>query len=701
MNIIDMTFEQHIELIQEDKYASYFLNLMNICVRSIQELNDMFNINQFLLNQYIDFDFEEGYKKLNEDMISAHEHRLFNQYIVLDVPDPIFPIITSPYIQLYLYIELIRISKCHEKDLNKREKWIVNRKIQYLNRLLNEHEPISVLYILLAMNYYFNGADKKTVSEMTVDECAYYIELHIEDSENYDEMIDALIKFNTSNQYLQYEKEAALINAYFSKGNYERALLHANQNIKRRRVKKAIYISNAMTGNIEGFFEAFRGQEADEYTLYYPIILLAQHADTNKYGTCKQISQQIKDRIENAKQSGDIIMYSIADRIVEDRDSNYYYLAIFDFVTLWYEDYIDYLQLKEIGSEEEQFKELALIDRANYFIFADKELSHDLISTFMEGQSIKDFESKAVGNLYLKYLDKIHVHFSEDIAKFIINIYKTGFGEMVDDRSFSVLQSAKGSTDPLVKESMVELLTVAYCDVCRRNRKEQEEKLYELFNTYGIDVEDIQSNILRRTICDSLSPIGKIEYKAACIQYDCLTGLDYGINDAGMISMGFYRIIENESNERIWLPISKKMDYAEISRLYEHDKNALATNKEKSEFGSRWSSNIKTLKTMSEEDGSNSEKKRLMLGALGILIEELHQEYSLAQYIRRFLFEQLTDDGVREFNNGKLDEWYSNSTRNKFRNLPAHNKYLSLKIATEAKNYVEDQLRIMEMLIKA
>ena len=72
----------------------------------------------------------------------------------------------------------------------------------------------------------------------------------------------------------------------------------------------------------------------------------------------------------------------------------------------------------------------------------------------------------------------------------------------------------------------------------------------------------------------------------------------------------------------------------------------------------------------------------------------------LAQYIRRFLFDQLTDDGVREFNNGKLDEWYSNSTRNKYRNPPAHNKYLSLKIATEAKNYVEDQLRIMEMIIK-
>lgn len=235
--------------------------------------------------------------------------------------------------------------------------------------------------------------------------------------------------------------------------------------------------------------------------------------------------------------------------------------------------------------------------------------------------------------------------------------------------------------------------------MCIRNNNEWKEKFAAALDEYGIKEEDLSKDVQRREIYDSLSVSGKYEYKAACIQYDALMGMDYGTNDAGMLSMAFYRIIENESNERIWRPISKELDFLRIEQLLSESIAELRASGNNRNIRGRWRKNIDILRDMSTNSHINSESKSLMLGNLKVLFEELHEEYPLSQYIREVLFDHLTEEGKTEFRNMRFDEWYSENTRNTFRNPPAHNKYLSLRTAIDGKNYAEVQLRILKYMI--
>lgn len=206
MNIIDMSFEQHLELLKQYRYSGYYMSVIEKVMFNSPDIQLFFTINEMVLNKYCTKNPIIYFEEFNKDM--DHVHSMLDYYYAPFEPDPVFPYITNTHVQIYMYLHYKRIMDEADDSVSEDEYIRIVYKTRYLKDLLEEHETLTILYILLAINYYLNNAEEKTVAEMTDDESLYFVELHIEDSDRYDDIIDALIKTNTNNPYLQQEKES-------------------------------------------------------------------------------------------------------------------------------------------------------------------------------------------------------------------------------------------------------------------------------------------------------------------------------------------------------------------------------------------------------------------------------------------------------------------------------------------------------------
>lgn len=60
--------------------------------------------------------------------------------------------------------------------------------------------------------------------------------------------------------------------------------------------------------------------------------------------------------------------------------------------------------------------------------------------------------------------------------------------------------------------------------------------------------------------------------------------------------------------------------------------------------------------------------------------------------IKEAYIDRLTDAGRKAYELGLIDQWYSFENTEKYRNPPAHAKYLHIETANMCKAYVEEQL---------
>jgi hypothetical protein len=179
-------------------------------------------------------------------------------------------------------------------------------------------------------------------------------------------------------------------------------------------------------------------------------------------------------------------------------------------------------------------------------------------------------------------------------------------------------------------------------------------------------------------------------------------GMGLGWHDAGLISLGFFRILELEINERLVVPslrgdgssdIQQKLgqlieDLREKSGPVEKQSNttgdALAT------WERLWIAveNLHTGKTAGIE-----------LGALERLLGRARHvkgsDKELRAYWRAQLVSQLTPDGVVALDDGRLCGVMSEAARKRYRNPPAHTRFLPLRVATECKEHVDRSLRLL------
>ena len=67
----------------------------------------------------------------------------------------------------------------------------------------------------------------------------------------------------------------------------------------------------------------------------------------------------------------------------------------------------------------------------------------------------------------------------------------------------------------------------------------------------------------------------------------------------------------------------------------------------------------------------------------------------MAKILKSYLSKYLSDDGVKALDDGLLATMVQPKVRNKYRNPPAHTRYVRLEIALECREYVEKNLLLL------
>ena len=210
----------------------------------------------------------------------------------------------------------------------------------------------------------------------------------------------------------------------------------------------------------------------------------------------------------------------------------------------------------------------------------------------------------------------------------------------------------------------------------------------EKYAPYVLD--DLEEHSMDKKIFSILSEKGKFAYKAALWQFEHSMNSNYGTTDAGMLCLSYMRILELEINEQIICKMRVHKD--EIIQKYKEFLDSF-TGEEKIKHEETWGFVISSIK---KEEG-------LELGPIYAMLDKLRDkkfkkfnpDYEMAKILKSYLSKYLSDDGVKALDDGLLATMVQPKVRNKYRNPPAHTRYVRLEIALECREYVEKNLLLL------
>ena len=240
-----------------------------------------------------------------------------------------------------------------------------------------------------------------------------------------------------------------------------------------------------------------------------------------------------------------------------------------------------------------------------------------------------------------------------------------------------------------------ELLRIAYIEGTVIGKLD--EKIAERIESTG--TVDLSHNITDKKIYNFLSEQGRLAYEAAEWQFAKSQEEDYGWRDAGMISLSFYRILEVELNRQFIIPLLSKIGYSRLNNEYKKRLNTLSK-ENKNKYIKKWETILNTYHTM-ENDGWSG--NGFMLGVLNRFFRAIGSEYDatdpLGTLIRENLGTVLNSYGIEQFDNGFFEAVTNRDTINKYRNPPAHTRYLPYEIACECREvFRKTILQLNDML---
>ena len=250
----------------------------------------------------------------------------------------------------------------------------------------------------------------------------------------------------------------------------------------------------------------------------------------------------------------------------------------------------------------------------------------------------------------------------------------------------------KELTDGNSSTDAMEFLRMAYVE-----STVQGNTIPELAELVKDTSDEISDDINTKQIIRKLSPMGKLAFQSAEKMLHMAEKIDFTMYDAGMLGLGYYRIIELEINQRIIFPMIKDFWIEAM------------TGKKNSMDDEAWKTFVKSWKFYNNKfeaiAQSNYTGKSLMLGEIYkfflLIRTKCEENDSFAVEAVTFMKEKLfTEKGVNKYNEGFFEEITGEIKRNKYRNPPAHTKYLSFKIAEECRDVVKETLLTLnDMLV--
>jgi hypothetical protein len=208
--------------------------------------------------------------------------------------------------------------------------------------------------------------------------------------------------------------------------------------------------------------------------------------------------------------------------------------------------------------------------------------------------------------------------------------------------------------------------------------------------TMAKKLAEVESAVSNDRLDRQLSPMGQLALRSATWDLKSAENESSLWKDAGMISLGFFRILELEFNERLIFPMLELLHMESLNS----DFSALKANelrgivKKAVDF---WDKMIRQI------NRARLEQKGLELGAIELLLRKLADpegvDASLKSRFRSVLLPRLSSTGIEAFESGELASLIDESQREKFRNPPAHTRYVDLETAQECKAHVHQALQ--------
>ena len=210
--------------------------------------------------------------------------------------------------------------------------------------------------------------------------------------------------------------------------------------------------------------------------------------------------------------------------------------------------------------------------------------------------------------------------------------------------------------------------------------------------------EATQRDALVDHVCQRLTPMGRLSYGSAKIDLEQATARGETWKDAGMISLGFFRTLELELNDRLLKPALRNLGAERINKMLDQFiKLRIADSAHPPQSNKRkkavqvWERMHKPLVALA--GGSSA---GLDLGSteffLGKLTTASGDDADVKKVFRDAIREYLTERGFRALEDNQFVRLVNSEVRERFRNPPAHTRYLPLQTALECRQHVDKSL---------
>ena len=321
---------------------------------------------------------------------------------------------------------------------------------------------------------------------------------------------------------------------------------------------------------------------------------------------------------------------------------------------------------------------------------------------YLRDKEISDIKEEAETSLLQLLIDRNPDNSFENINAALMMLYRLGDIEAFTNNINSnfeallaYLSKGEDGVEELIRMAYVEEMLLGEVDSRVKEHIETQEDV------------DLNKDMDDKRIFNFLSAQGKMAYEAAEWQFAKSREKDYGWKDAGLISLGYYRILEVELNQKLIIPLlsgikdENSVD-VDLNIVFTNCANALSGDSKK-EYKRKWGTILKTYQEMEESDFQGN---GFMIGVLDHFFRAIGSQFdasdSLAVIIKNNLGAVLNAYGLEQFDQGFFEGITNDSRRNKYRNPPAHTRYLQYSVACECRDvFRETVLQFGKMLINS
>jgi hypothetical protein len=289
---------------------------------------------------------------------------------------------------------------------------------------------------------------------------------------------------------------------------------------------------------------------------------------------------------------------------------------------------------------------------------------------------------------------------TEDYCQALETLLKLG---CVDDFIERMERLCKSLSQKGWPSGFMDVLRVACVEASVKNHPSASIFISELGRQFSSEKFSItiDEEILQKQRVDGLSSMGKLSYQWAMHALVIADGPGSEFTDAGMIALGFFRVLELELNNLLLSHDDQNSKYLveiedEWSKLEAKLQEPLPGNagKRREKSLDFWRSIINKLVM-----ALTSKKSGLELGPLELLLNKVvstnGEDADLKFKVASLLKMQLSTAGCEALMSGDIAQLINRNARERFRNPPAHTRFLPLQIAKECKSYVDNALFLL------